>query len=343
MILAACLTLVAGSARADLDGENELVFAGWGGTLGQALKTQILPLFEKKYGVKIVFLTQETVTMLARVKAQAAKPQIDVVAGTDASHFSGRQQGLFEVLEPASFTNFKDLYPFAIYPDHVGVMFGIQALGLEYNAAVFREKGWAPPTSWYDLWDPKYKGHVVVYNLPNGYATTFLGLLSVLEGGSPSNLEPAWSKLTGLTPNALGFIDPAAQMDVLFSSGSAWIAFNGSGRIAALEATGVQVSMAIPREGGVLNPNQLDIVRKAPHPKLAHAFVDFMLSPEIQVKIATTMLLGPVNQKVRLDPEAAANVPYGPDAVAKLRVIDNEPIYGQLGPLLQRWNAMIAK
>jgi spermidine/putrescine-binding protein len=76
----------------------------------------------------------------------------------------------------------------------------------------------------------------------------------VLEGGSPSKLDPARAKLPGLIPNTLGFIDPAVQMDVLLSTGGAWLAFNGSGRIAALAATGVPVAMAIPKEGGALRP-----------------------------------------------------------------------------------------
>jgi putative spermidine/putrescine transport system substrate-binding protein len=322
--------------------ETELVFAGYGGTLGAALKATVIPAFEKRYSVKVVFLTQETVNMMARVKAQAAHPQIDVVAGTDASHSVGRKEGLFEKLDPATFQNFPDLYPFAIYPDGIGVMFGLQELALEYNTKVFQEKGWAPPTSWYDLWDPKYRGHVALYNLPTGYAVTFLGLLAVLEGGSPSQLEPAWAKLPGLVPNALTFVDPAAQVDTLFSTGGAWLAYNGSGRIAALAATGVPVAMAVPKEGGVLNPNQLDIIKGAPHPELAHAFVDFMLTPESQAQIAKGMLFGPVNRKTVLDADTITKVPYGPESVEKMRQIDNVPINENLGPLVQRWNEMIA-
>jgi putative spermidine/putrescine transport system substrate-binding protein len=340
-----CVTLALcvaaqGATAAD---ESELVFAGWGGTLGQALKSAVIPGFERQHGVKVVYLTQETVNMVARLKAQAARPQVDVVAGTDASHSIGRREGLFEKLDPATFRNFADLYPFAINADGVGVMFGIQALGLEYDTKVFQEKGWPAPSSWNDLWDPKFKGHVVVYNPPNGYAVTFLGLLAVLEGGSPAQLDPAWAKLPGLVPNALTFIDPAAQLDVLFSTGGAWLAFNGSGRIGALAATGVPVAMAVPKEGGALNPNYLDIVKGAPHPTLAHAFVEYMLSPEAQALIAKTMLLGPTNKKVSLDEDLAAKVPFGADTVARLRQIDSDPINDNIGTVVQRWNKMIAR
>ena len=325
------------------DAENELVYAGYGGTLAQALKSTVIAAFEKQYHVKVVFLTGETVNMIARIKAQSAHPQIDVVAGTDASHAIGVKEGLFAKLDPADFSNFTDLYPFARYGNGIGVMFGIQALGLEYNTKVFKEKGWAPPASWYDLWNPKYKGHVVQYNLPSGYAVTFLGLLSVLEGGSPANLDPAWARLPGLIPNSLAFVGPAAQVDTLFATGGGWLAYNGSGRIAALAATGVPVAMATPREGAVLNPNPLDIVKGAPHPRLAREFVNFMLRPDSQTAIAKGMLLGPVNRKVTLDPATAAKVPYGPDVIARLRQIDDGPINDRLGALVQRWNEMIAR
>jgi putative spermidine/putrescine transport system substrate-binding protein len=336
-------TLIAITRAWSAGPETELVYAGYGGTLGQALKSTVIAAFEKQYGVKVVFLTGETVNMIARIKAQAAHPQIDVVAGTDASHAIGVREGLFEKLDPKDFPNFADLYPFARYPNGIGVMFGIQALGLEYDTKVFKEKGWAPPSSWYDLWDPKYKGHVVEYNLPAGYAVTFLGLLSVLQGGSPANLDSAWAKLPGLVPNALAFVDPAAQVDTLFATGDAWLSYNGSGRIAALAATGVPVAIAIPKEGGVLNPNPVDIVKGAPHPMLARAFVNFMLRPDSQAEIAKGMLLGPVNRKVKLDPETAAKVPYGADVIAKLRQIDDAPINDSIGPLVERWDEMIAR
>lgn len=340
----ACALMLLATTHAWAAGaETELVYAGYGGTLAQALKSTVIAAFEKQYGVKVVFLTGETVNMIARIKAQAAHPQIDVVAGTDASHAIGVREGLFAKLDPKDFPVFGDLYPFARYSNGIGVMFGIQALGLEYNTKVFHEKGWAPPASWYDLWDPKYQGHVVQYNLPSGYAATFLGLLAVLQGGSPSNLAPAWAKLPGLVPNALAFVGPAAQLDTLFATGGGWLSYNGSGRIAALAATGVPVAMAIPKEGGVLNPNPVDIVKGAPHPMLARAFVNFMLRPDSQAEIARGMLLGPVNRKVTLDAGTAAKVPYGADAVGKLRQIDNAPINDNINALVQKWDEMIAR
>ena len=55
--------------------------------------------------------------------------------------------------------------------------------GLGYNTRLFKEKGWAAPTSWMDLADPKFKGKVVfqsasgsTFGLHGFLMFSFLGL-----------------------------------------------------------------------------------------------------------------------------------------------------------------------
>ena len=38
-----------------------------------------------------------------------------------------------------------------------------------YNTKYFKEKGWAAPTSWNDLKDPKYKKLLVIPPINNSY------------------------------------------------------------------------------------------------------------------------------------------------------------------------------
>ncbi len=55
-----------------------------------------------------------------------------------------------------------ELFDTARFKDDKAVGIGLVATGLMYNTKVFKEKGWAPPTSWNDLKDPKYKGQLVI-------------------------------------------------------------------------------------------------------------------------------------------------------------------------------------
>ena len=327
------------SATAD---ETELVFGGFGGTFQKAMEATVIPMFEKKYGVKVVYVTGTSAQLNAKILANPKNPGIDVIWGTDASYYLGRAAGIFAKLDKAKIPNLADLYPFAVYPDGTGVMMGIQAFGIEYNTKVFAEKGWAPPTSWNDLWDPKYKGHVVAYNLPIGYASVFFSVVAQLTGSKPGNYEPAWAKIAALVPSVMTFVDPPAQVDALFATGGAWIAFNGSARIEELAARGVPVALANPKEGSALNPNQFIVVKNAPHPELAHKFINLALDVEAQEQIAKTMLLGPVNRKVELDAASAAKVPYG-DRVQKLWIIDQDPVNKDMKDLVQRWTTVVSK
>jgi len=321
--------------------EKELVFAGFGGSLQKSLQATVIPAFEKKYGVKVVYVTGTSNQILAKVKAQKNSPQIDVIWANDTTHYQGKAEKLYAKLDPAKVPNLSQVYDFAKDRDGIGIVMGIQALGIEYNTQVFKEKGWAPPTSWMDFWDPKYKGHVVFYNMPIGYANLLFAKIADLNGGSVTNLEPAWNKMKELKPNVLAFIDPPAQVDALFGTGSAWIGYNGSARVHDFAGTGAPVAMVLPKEGGILYPQQFDIVEGAPHPDLAQKFIDFTISPEAQKMIAESLLLGPVNKTVKLDDKAAARVPYGEKEVTSLLNLDIGPVNQNLQALTARWTAMV--
>lgn len=321
--------------------ENELVFAGFGGSLQKALQSTVIPAFEKKHNVKVIYVTGTSNQILAKVKAQRERPQIDVIWANDTTHYQGKVEKLYAKLDPAKVPNLSHLYDFAKDPDGIGVVMGFQALGLEYNTKVFHEKGWAPPTSWMDLWDPKFKGHVVFYNMPIGYANLVLPKIAALNGGSVTNLEPGWKKMQEILPNVLAFVDPPAQVDALFGTGSAWIGFNGSARVKDFARTGAPVELAIPKEGGILYLQQFNVVEGAPHPDLAQKFIDFTLSPEAQRMIAESMLFGPVNKTVTLDEATAAKVPYGEKNVSALEHLDIGPVNDKLRELTARWTAMV--
>jgi putative spermidine/putrescine transport system substrate-binding protein len=152
--------------------EKELLFGGFGGTLQRAMQTHVIRAFEKKFGVHVTYVTGTSTEMLAKVRAQGGQPQIEIIWTTETTHDQARALGVSEKLDPKIVTNLVDLTPSARMPGDVGVGMGMQALAIEYNTKVFQEKGWAAPTSWSDLWDPKFKGHVVAYNVPIGYAKT---------------------------------------------------------------------------------------------------------------------------------------------------------------------------
>lgn len=323
--------------------QEQLIIAGPGGTFQAALEETVIPRFEAEHGVDVIYTAGRAANLLAQIETQREAPQIDIILGTDSSHYSAIKLGVVEPLDPATLTNYADVYDFAKAPENMGVMYGFQTLGVQYNTEVFAANGWEPPTSWNDLWDPKYKDHVILSSVPSGYAMTFLGLLGILEGGTSAPTDAVWARLEELAPNVLAFPSAAAELDQMFANGGGWIAPNGSGRVSALAATGVPVAMVIPEEGAALNPNWMDVIKNAPNMEMAMLFIDAMLSPEAQYDVATKMELGPINQKVELSPEEAASVPFGPDVVSELIPVDVAPLEDDLPAITDRFTRLIAR
>ena len=78
------------------------------------------------------------------------------------------------------------------------------------------------------------------------------------------------------------------------------------------------------------------------HPE-AQGFVQFLLTPEIQAILATDAGFGPVNKKVTLPVDKQAGIPYGPEQVSKLRVVDWDTANANREAWNRRWTREIER
>ena len=69
---------------------------------------------------------------------------------------------------------------------------GLIGTGFMYNTKVFKEKGWAAPTSWNDLKDPKFKKLLVIPPINNTYGLYTLMMYARMNGGGEKNIEPGF-------------------------------------------------------------------------------------------------------------------------------------------------------
>lgn len=324
-------------------GQKEVIFYGFGGTHEKNLRTRIIPAFEQKYGVKVVYVTGTANSNFAKVRAQKDRPEGDVLWTNDVLHVVGKRLGLFDRLDPQRTANLKDVVDIAKDAEGIGVMQGFQAEGLQYNTKVFKEKGWPAPTSWYDLWKPELKGRVGLYGASGAYMHYFIPFLARLEGGSERNVDPAFRKLKELAPAALTFVNTPAELDNLIKQGEVWITFNGSSRVYELAASGFPTDFVYPKEGTILFGNWFEVLKGAPHPELAQEFVNYLVSAEAQAPFAKHVFFGPVHKQTKLDPETAKRVPHTPEQLAKLVKLDYVTMNEQLPAWIDRFNKEIER
>jgi spermidine/putrescine-binding protein len=114
--------------------------------------------------------------------------------------------------------------------------------------------------------------------------------------------------------------------DVLLS-GDVWIAHGWNGQFAKAMEQDHDLEYVVPREGGTLSVDSLVIPASAPHPALAHAFIDFTLEAEIAAEICRTMKYSSPNRAALplLPPGIRANhAIFPPEEVrARLELIND--------------------
>src|SRR5204863_5238313 len=81
----------------------------------------------------------------------------------------------------------------------------------------------------------------------------------------------------------------SASFEDVLLSGDVWLAQGWNGQFARAIAQDADIAYVVPREGSSLFLDSLAIPRDAPHPVLAHAFIDYTLEAEVAAEICRTM------------------------------------------------------
>jgi spermidine/putrescine-binding protein len=163
--------------------------------------------------------------------------------------------------------------------------------------------------SWSALWDPRWKGRVLMLDDPReafGAALRWKG--HSLNATEPSLLREAQRLLLLQKPLVRAY-NSSNYEDVLLS-GDVWLAQGWNGQFAKVMDQSEHLEYVVPREGGSLFLDSLVVPADAPHPELAHAFIDFTLEAEVAAEICATMRYSTPNRAaVPLLPEEVRRNP----------------------------------
>jgi putative spermidine/putrescine transport system substrate-binding protein len=323
--------------------EGEVVFACYGGTFEQFVRNDIMPAFEKATGIKMKLVIGTALSNFAKVMASRNSPEIDVYWSNELTHVAGKQQGLYDKLDPAVMTNLVDVKDTAKDPDNIGVASYLIATGIQYNSKVFADAGMPAPSAWADLWDPRLKGKIALYSFSVAYSQDLLAILTRLAGGTEKDIRPGLERIKALktSGNLAMFASSPAELDNMLVQGQAWATVNGSPRGFILKDRGAPIDFAYPKEGAGFFTNYFEPVKNAPHPKAAQALINFMISPEAQLAIANGMVAAPINKKVVLSDKLKAQTPSNEELVNKMIRIDRVEMNKQLDTWAELWNREI--
>src|SRR5258708_12773176 len=270
---AALLILLAAPALAQ---NKALVVASDGGAWEQEMRKDGMPDFEAKHGVKVEYVAGNSTDTLAKLQAQKANQVIDVAIMDDGVMYQVIQLGFCGEIQGLDKS---ELYPAAAFKGDKAVAVGQTGTGFMINTKTFKEKGWATPTSWNDLKDPKFKKLLVIPPINNTYGLYTLMMFAKLNGGGEKNIEPGFKVMKDdINPNVLVYEPSPGKMTELFQSGQGQIAVWGTGRVQAFANTGFPVDFIYPNEGAPILLASACPVAKATANPLAKEFIKVLVS-----------------------------------------------------------------
>jgi putative spermidine/putrescine transport system substrate-binding protein len=320
--------------------QKTLYVAGYGGSFEKTIRDEVIPPFEQANGVKVEYVAGNSTDTLAKLQAQKGNQQIDVAILDDGPMYQAIQLGFCDRIEglPGA-----ELYDVAHFKDDRAVAIGLVATGLMYNTKVFAEKGWAPPTSWNDLKDPKYRQQLVIPPINNTYGLHALLMLAKMNGGGEANVDAGFKIFKDdINANVLAYEPSPGKMTELFQSGQAVLAVWGTGRVQSFANTGFPVDFVYPKEGAVsLLTTACPIARAGVSP-LASSFIKLLLDPKIQLLMLKDYGYGPVVKSIVAPPELAKMAPVGARAAA-LVAPDWSVINDKREEWTKRWNREVER
>jgi len=278
---AAVLAAVSTGAMA----QTKTLYVGMnGGDMERAFTQHVFPDFEKANDVKIVVVPGTSADILAKAQAFKDKPQMHVMFLDDGVMVRAASMGLCQKLtdDPVM----KEVYPTARLSGDMAAGIDMGMTGIAYNTKMFKDNGWAPPTSWMDLADPKYKGKVVFQSA----ASSTFGLHGFLmynriKGGDEKNVDPgfkAWSGEVG--KNVLEYITNSAKIAEMVQTGEAAIFPLTPTAVGRLQKRGIPVEYVQPKEGSVILMVAECVIANNSEPELAQKLAHYLLSAPAQSK-----------------------------------------------------------
>jgi putative spermidine/putrescine transport system substrate-binding protein len=287
---------------------REVTVAGASGPQETAMRKSVIPGFEKAHNCRVRYDANLSLPNLAKLRADRNNPPFDVVLMDEAIILLAGQEDLLTPVKQANIPNMAKLAPNAILRDGLWVTIMNPSVSIAYNTRVVKQG----VSSWLDLWDASLRERVLIPHPKTTQAPCLIAMAAHLETGKPLNeaqydLDAGFKKLKQIKPNLLQAFIASAEAMPLLEQGEAWVAagFFTSNTLPR-KAAGAPVELARPKEGSFAFPRSAGKVKNSPSPELADAWIDWCLTPDIQMVFQREFYGAPTNTIVPVDPSLVA-------------------------------------
>lgn len=331
--LLAAPAILSQPVRANIAPGSTLVVGVWGGAQERIVREFCGQPLIDEYGVNIEYVLGGTTERRARAYQERGRPSFDVIY---LNIFESRQAVRDGVTQaPRDIEGSDNLYDLAKIGGY-GVAFN--ATTPVYDQTMVE----APMTSWQDFWREDLAGKIAWPTYPGAQGTAALLMAARINGGDEYNIDPGFEAIKALKPFA-AFQGSQAQLFGMFDAQQvAASAEFGSFTQMYADTQNPNIIVTDPEEGMPVAMNVACITEGTENQALAEAWVSLHISEACQRAYAEQLYYGPTIRSLDLEPELAAKMIYGEDAVASLIDFDWDHIIAQQAAWSSRFNREIA-
>lgn len=274
--LACCLlltSLFAGGNKDTASEAKELVIYA---SVDEGNTQKILEAFTTDTGIKVQSVHLSSGPALARIQAEAGRPQADVWLGAPSdNHIAAKEQGLTIAYKSDTYNHlnagFKD-------PDGYWRCFYMNPLCFGVNKTALAKAGAPMPTSWADILKPEYKG-IIQAPTPQSAGTAKVMVYSLIE---LMGEDEAYKYMAALNKNIQTYTSSGTGPSKGVGVGDCAIGIQFTPAFFNFIHQGYPVEVVFPKEGVGYEAPAVSILKGVKNLEAAKIFVDWLVSKKGQ-------------------------------------------------------------
>ena len=224
--------------------------------------------------IEILWVRDSTGIITAKLLAEKNNPQADVIWGVSAASLLMLKAE--DMLEPYGPAGYEALDPRFVdraeVPSWVGLDAWIAAVCV--NTIESEKLGLPMPTSWQDLTDPVYQGHI---NMPNP-ASSGTGFLDVSSWIQMFGEDEAWTYMDALHENINQYTHSGSKPCRQAASGEVAIGVSFAFRGAQSKADGAPIEIIVPSEGVGWDSESMALIAGTDNEEAAKTLMDWAIT-----------------------------------------------------------------
>ncbi|HEV8641595.1 MAG TPA: ABC transporter substrate-binding protein [Methylomirabilota bacterium] len=230
---------------------------------------------------KAAYIRGSTGPTMARIEAERANPQADVVWGVFNDYLTGAaRKGLLETYAAKESDKIAARFK---HPENMWQGVTLLTAAFAVNQRKMAELKLAPPKSWADLVDPRYRGHIVMSNP----STSGLAYLLLASHATRLGEDRMWQYYDALDKNLSQVTKSGGAPGRMAASGETPIGIALAYEIEVARKQGAPIDVIHPSDGVAWTFEGNALVKGAKNPQNARRFLDWAISRSAMGAYAT--------------------------------------------------------